>query len=85
MENSTSGGDEDELPQIFDDPRGKLDVAGDIVDGALEKAPANAIPSSATRWVALAADRVEHGDIDDAEWKLAVGATERVLRERTEN
>lgn len=71
----------DELPQLLDDPRGKLDVAADLVDVALEKSPANALPSSAMSHVALAVEHVDD-DIEDKVWELAVTTTDRALRER---
>jgi hypothetical protein len=70
-----------DLPQIFDeDPRGKHDVAAELVDIALEEAPENALPSSSMRHVALAVE-MRDDDISDAAFELAVGTVDQAIRE----
>lgn len=72
--------DTDELPQLLDEePRGKLEVARELVDIALEKAPANALPSAAMSHVALAVEMLDD-DVGDDAFELAVSTVDKSLR-----
>jgi len=71
--------DTDELPQLLDEePRGKLEVARELVDIALEEAPDDTKPVRATKFVALAA--IERGEyVPDGAWELARKTTAKSL------
>ena len=73
-----------ELPELFDDPRGKLDVAADLVDFALDTAPDNALPSSAMSHVAFAVD-VADDEVSDETFELACKTVDKALRQRQDN
>ena len=82
MTNSNSDVNEGELPQLLDEePIGKLEVARELIDRELEKAPADADAIRSIEYSDLA---LEDGDFDDIgleELGLAVSSVDQAIRE----